>query len=213
MDTGSGAEKVWEIEIQVKTNKYKDTKTLFDLPLCLCVSINYLCMKNDILFFERQKFRQWWFILLLVTINIIFIAGAIQQIIFGKSFGNNPTSDTGLIVANILFLLLTISFGVARLDTLITNEGIYIKFFPFHLKFKFYSKESISKIYIRSYSPIREYGGWGIRSRSGFGKGKAYNVSGSIGLQLEFVNGDKLLIGTNNADELEKAIQVFTSRN
>jgi hypothetical protein len=38
-----------------------------------------------------------------------------------------------------------------------------------------------------------EYGGWGIK----YGKmGKAYNVSGNRGVQLEFTDGKRLLIGS-----------------
>lgn len=39
----------------------------------------------------------------------------------------------------------------------------------------------------------RDYGGWGIRYGR---KGKAFNVFGSRGLQLEFTNGKRLLIGS-----------------
>jgi TATA-box binding protein (TBP) (component of TFIID and TFIIIB) len=40
-----------------------------------------------------------------------------------------------------------------------------------------------------------------------FGAGKAYNVSGNKGVQLVFKNGKKLLIGSQKADELAKAIE------
>jgi hypothetical protein len=48
---------------------------------------------------------------------------------------------------------------------------------------------------------LTEYGGWGLRLGL-FGKGTAFNVSGDIGLQLEFTDDRKLLIGTNKPDEL-----------
>ena len=53
--------------------------------------------------------------------------------------------------------------------------------------------------------PILEYGGWGIRY-SPFGKGWAYNVRGNQGVQLELANGQRILVGSQRADELARAI-------
>ncbi len=93
-----------------------------------------------------------------------------------------------------------------RLDTVIKTDGIYIRFFPFHRTFRFYAWETLAKCYVREYSPIGEYGGWGLRY-SMSGKGKAYNFSGSKGLQLEFFNGDKLLLGTRKPEEITTILQ------
>lgn len=55
----------------------------------------------------------------------------------------------------------------------------------------------------RTYSPLREYGGWGIR---GFGSNRAYNVSGNHGVELVLKDGRKVLIGSQRADDLALAI-------
>jgi hypothetical protein len=57
----------------------------------------------------------------------------------------------------------------------------------------------------RTYRPILEYGGWGIRY-SPFGKGWAYNISGNQGVQLELMNGKRILIGSQRAEELARTI-------
>ena len=55
-----------------------------------------------------------------------------------------------------------------------------------------------------TYSPLREYGGWGIR----YGwNGKAYNVSGNQGIQLELSEGRRVLIGTQNPPQFLAALQ------
>ncbi|MGB3078776.1 MAG: hypothetical protein WBB31_06835, partial [Saprospiraceae bacterium] len=105
-----------------------------------------------------------------------------------------------------LVMLITISFYFFRLETRISKEGIYVRFFPFHFSFRSYSWSEISKSYVRVYKPIPEYGGWGVRTGL-FGKGKAFNVSGNKGLQLQFNDGRKLLIGTNEAVELTEALK------
>ena len=56
----------------------------------------------------------------------------------------------------------------------------------------------------KTYDPM-EYGGWGVRGwpdRYGW----AYNVSGNRGVQIEFKNGHRLMLGSQRADELAKAI-------
>lgn len=158
-------------------------------------------MDNKILFTERQRFRQWWLWLILLGINGLFLFGIFKQVIGGQKFGDKPMSDVGLLIGTGFAFLLTLLFFNFRLDTLIKNDGIYVRFFPFHLKFKYYPWDILTKSCVRSYSAITEYGGWGLRLGL-FGNGTAFNVSGNKGLQLEMKSNAKLLIGTNKADEL-----------
>lgn len=162
-------------------------------------------MNNEILFAERQKFRQWWIWLILVGINGFFLFGVFQQVFGGRQFGDRPMSNEGLLFSLGLSLLLTFVFINLRLDTQLKQDGIYVKFFPFHLTFKVYPWDEISKSFVRKYNPISEYGGWGLRLGL-FGKGKAYNVSGNKGLQIEFTNNKRLLIGTNKPGELTETL-------
>lgn len=162
-------------------------------------------MNNEILFTEQQKFKQWWLWTILIGLNGLLLFGVFQQVINGQSFGTKPASDTGLLIAAGLIFLLTILFLILRLDTIIKKDGIYVRFFPFHIRFKHYSWDTLTKVYVRSYSAISEYGGWGLRGGL-FGKGTAYNVSGDKGLQLEFDSKRNLLIGTKKADELTQTL-------
>jgi hypothetical protein len=162
-------------------------------------------MNNEILFTERQKFKQWWLWLILLAINGLFLYGVFKQVIGGKQFGDNPMSNEGLLVVTGLVIILTILFVNFRLDTTIKKDGIYVRFFPFHIKFKHYTWDSLTKSFVRQYSPLTEYGGWGLRLGL-FGKGRAFNVSGDQGLQLEFTTNKKLLIGTNKPGELTETL-------
>lgn len=163
-------------------------------------------MNKEILFRETQKFRQWWLWLILMGINGLFLFGVFMQVIGEQKFGDKPMSDSQLIIATIFTIILTLLFASIRLETIIKNDGIYVQFFPLHLKFKHYSWERLTKSYIRQYSAISEYGGWGLRIGI-FGKGNAYNVSGDDGLQLEFIDNKRLLIGTNKPDDLTQLLQ------
>lgn len=163
-------------------------------------------MTDKNLFTEKQRFTQWWLWLILLGINSLFLFGVFKQIIMGEPFGDKPAGDTELLIISGAMIAFTLAFLSIRLETEIASDGIYVRFFPFHLRFRHYTWDSLTKSYIRKYSSIAEYGGWGIRF--GFpGKGKAYNVSGKNGLQLVFRNGKKLLIGTKKADEIEAVLK------
>lgn len=162
-------------------------------------------MNNEILFTERQKIKHWWLWLTLIGINVLFLFRVIKQVVGGQQFGDKPMSNTGLLITAGLTFLLTLLFWSIRLETQIRQDGIYVRLFPFHIAYKHYLWDKLTKSYVRQYSAITEYGGWGLRLGL-FGKGTAYNISGNKGLQLEFTNNTKLLIGTNKPDELTKTL-------
>ena len=55
----------------------------------------------------------------------------------------------------------------------------------------------------RTYRPVLEYGGWGLRTGR---HGWAYNVHGNRGVQLQLQNGQRILIGSQRPEELARAI-------
>lgn len=162
-------------------------------------------MGDEVLFHERQKFTQWWMWIILLVINVLFLLGTYKQVFNDQQFGDKPMSNQGLIFITSMTIMLTLLFAIFRLETQVKNDGIYVRFFPFHISFKYYSWDQISKSFVRKYRPLTEYGGWGIRFGI-FGKGVAYNVSGNMGLQLVLTSNKKLLIGTNKPEELIKVL-------
>lgn len=139
---------------------------------------------------EVQKVRQAWLIVLMFAVTILAILNFVQV---------KPISFGSFMPLIITFLADLIIIAL-RLNTKINKQGIYFQLFPFQLKQKFISWNEVASIEVRKYSPIMEYGGWGYRY--GFKNGKAFNVSGNMGLQLVLKNGDKILIGTQKPDEL-----------
>lgn len=162
-------------------------------------------VQNEILFTEDQRFRQWWLWLILLSGDAVFLFWVCKQLIFKVQVGDHPMSDTSLLLSAVGIILVSILLFYTRLNTQIKKDGIYLKFFPFHWSYKYYSWDMVDKCYVRTYSPLGEYGGWGIRYGM-FGQGMAYNMSGNKGLQLELNNGKKILIGTNKPVELEEVL-------
>jgi hypothetical protein len=149
-------------------------------------------------FKETQRFTQWWLWLVLM--------GSWGAMIYSL-FTDKPESGISYVVSGVIMCGLPILFWQMRLMTRITAEGIYVRFIPFHFKEQFYPWDSIESAQVRTYSPLKEYGGWGIKY--GFnGQGKVYNVSGNEGLQLVFKSGEKLLIGTQKPAEIQAAVRL-----
>ncbi len=160
------------------------------------------------LYREVQHFRQLWLWILLLSISLIAIWGMVQQLFLGKPFGNNPAPDTVLIVIVIIFGF-PYAFYKMNLTTEVCSDGLYYRFFPFHLSFHKIGLEYLAKYEVRTYNALKDYGGWGIR----YGRrGKAYNVSGNCGVQLEFSNGDRLLFGSQKPEEFAEAINSALSK-
>lgn len=163
-------------------------------------------------FREVQKFRSLWLWLIIISIALIE-AGVFgyliaPQLILGKPLGNSPKLDTlDLIIGTFSFLIgigILLLLYSAKLTTEVRNDGLYIRFFPFHLSYHKIPLEDLKRCKARTYYPIGEYGGWGIRYAR---KDKAYNVSGNLGVRLDYSDGRHLLIGSQRPEELAQAIE------
>ena len=167
---------------------------------------------------EHQRFsgNGFWIIALvsgLVPVTI-FSIGLYKQLYLGEQWGNEPMSDSGLIIFSVVMTLIVVGTLIlltrSTLIIKIDDEGIHYRYPPFIMKEKLIRKAEIERFEVRKYSPIGEYGGWGVRSTGFRGKGIAYNVSGNIGLQLYLVNGKKILFGTKRKEAILSAMnQLF----
>lgn len=163
---------------------------------------------NKTLFKEEQQFRQWWNLLIVIASSVSGIAFSIyalyQQVVLGKQVGNEPAPNAVLVVL-IVFVLFFLWFYLRlKLEVWIDNHGIHYRFFPLIFKERIISFAEIKKYEIRKYSPLGDYGGWGIKKSIRWGR--AYNVSGNTGLQLYLNNGKKVLFGTQKPQAMMYAI-------
>ena len=153
-------------------------------------------------FTETQRFKQWWLILLAIFLVILTSLTAVNEY---SETGKAGSAVISLIMVIVIFGLL---FSL-KLETRINAEGIYTEFHPLPIFQKKFKWNDISKCHVRKYSALTEYGGWGIK---GFGKAKAYNVSGNKGIQIITTEGYKFLIGTQKPKEAQKVIERFLNK-
>lgn len=159
-------------------------------------------------FKEEQRFTQLWLIVLMAVSLLV------PLIIITQEYAKENTSlTTQEFILTIVALLASGGFIFSfKLNTRIDETGIYYQFFPFHFKLKQISWDEINNAYVRIYDPISEYGGWGFKGGWSKSKGRAINVSGDIGIQLELTNGKKLLIGTQKKTEAERVLETYKTK-
>jgi hypothetical protein len=138
------------------------------------------------LFEEDQRFRQWWLWAIL--------GGSCLLTLWAGSLVHS------WIPAFVNLVLLSL-FSALRLETRVDATEIRLRFLP--LARRTIPLTEIQSCEARTYRPLREYGGWGIRGGS---SGMAYNVSGDRGVQLVLTSGKRVLIGSQRADELAAII-------
>ncbi len=163
-------------------------------------------------FKETQGFTQWWMHIITGGLVVFLIFCLYNWFIAEKAVGNVSETDTTAQLVVILSLVPVLLFlYTIKLKTAIDEIGIHYQFFPLHFSMKTKRWVEIQKCYVREYSPIKEYGGWGYRISLG-NKGKALNIKGNTGIQLIFNDGKKLLLGTQRKKEAEEILKRYTNK-
>jgi len=156
------------------------------------------------LFQEIQRFKQWFFYVPVAIVTGVVWWQFIQQVVMGRPVGEEPIPDW-------LAWFLTIVFGLGfpafaatvRMITEVRTGEVSVRLYPFRPTVIGLAR--VASAECREYSPLREYGGWGVRvSRR---SGRAYNASGNQGVQLVMRDGQRILIGTQLPEQLLAALR------
>jgi hypothetical protein len=149
-------------------------------------------------FREVQRFRMWIFWLPIAIVTFVVWWQFTEQIILGHPQGTEPIPNWAAWVLALVFGLGFPAFALLiRLIIEVTGAALVVRLFPFRpvpLPLG-----EIKSAEARDYSPLREFGGWGVRTGPG---GKAYNAYGNRGVQLVMVDGRRILVGSQRAEEL-----------
>ena len=160
-------------------------------------------------FSEIQRFNQWWIHLLSIGSVALPIYLFYQWYVEKQPTGNVSPNDLG-IHALVLFSILPVLLLLysIKLRTEINETGIQYQFFPFQLSQKSILWKEMEHCQVRTYNPIKEYGGWGYKGKFR-GKGMALNIRGNQGIQIKTRSGKSLLIGTQQPEKAQEVIDRY----
>ena len=139
------------------------------------------------LFEETQRFTQWW-----VWIILFFSLAPLFYV------------ETNSLYVKLIAVSLLVFIYIIKLNVKVDNNGLHYQFFPIHMKHRTIKFEEFIKFEAITYSPIMDYGGWGIRHRF---KSKAYNIKGNRGVKIHLKNGKNILFGSQHPEALAKALE------
>jgi len=161
---------------------------------------------DEVRFREVQRAgRPWWWVIAIMAVTyggVILALYLSDEAVRAKDLWAVGVGVA--VMVGVTFLLLG-----AKLETEVRGDGVYVRLFPFHLSFREIPLEDVVKVEARSYRPLREYGGWGIRCGR---KGRAYNMSGNEGVRIDYANERHMLIGSQRSEELAAAIEEVLKR-
>jgi hypothetical protein len=168
--------------------------------------------KKPPLFKEVQRFL-WWVLLPVGIVTAVIWWTFIKQVVLGQPVGKTPIPDWLAWIFAMVFGLGFPALGYAmRLITEVRPGTLVVRLSPFRtLRIPL---EYLQDAQVREYSAAREYGGYGVRrgwlglnigtrSRNGW----AYTARGRRGVQLVLVNGLRIMVGSQQPEDLLRALR------
>jgi hypothetical protein len=132
-------------------------------------------------------------------LTVIALAGALIVIgAAGRELGPESPGKGALTATQVLMALMIPLFG--WLTVTVNNEEVMVKFGIGIIRKKIKIKDVKAAVQVRN----KWYYGWGMRMGPG---GWMYNVSGLDAVEIEMKNGGKFRIGTDQPEELARAIR------
>ena len=159
--------------------------------------------QSEAVFHEVQHFSRVWFV-----IPVVVAAIAVGTLGAGLAWYSDslqvPTFVAGHLLVVGSMVAMAFLLAVAALVTEVRDDGLHVRFRGLFVR-RTISFADVTACEPRKYSPIWEYGGWGVRWTPW--RGRAYNARGHRGVQLTLSRGKRLLIGSQRPDDLAQAIR------
>ncbi len=147
-------------------------------------------------FREVQRF-EWYFTAMFCVPALIVGYGLY------RSFAHQSSMPGSLLwPAFIVAVVVAVWFIRLKLITEARPDGLLIDFI-WLWPARIVPWEQIRNIDLRTYRPIRDFGGWGVRWAA---RGIVYHARGNRGVRLILASGERMLIGSARPEELAQAI-------
>jgi hypothetical protein len=155
---------------------------------------------GKILFREVQQFRQLWLWAILISGALVPLGIVLAVMLQDKK---TDLWQKLLVIAIVLgsFAVNAIVFYIVRLETVVTDEGLFYRWWLFTKKYRMLVWREIATVTVRRY-PSFSYGYHISREF-----GKVHNTNGDKGVQFVLMNGKKVYIGTQKLNVLQYALE------
>jgi hypothetical protein len=151
------------------------------------------------LFREEQQFRQGslW--------GVVGLVAGYEWLRFGRRILSGRSSPWAFFRWLMMGISLPWAVYSAKLTTEVKSNQLRVEFSSSLLQVAhLMSLDELKSHEAVTWRPLRDFGGWGLRSNPW--KGWAYNVGGNRGVRVELENGTQVLIGSQRAEELNEAL-------
>ncbi|MGC9946677.1 MAG: hypothetical protein ABSF64_09955 [Bryobacteraceae bacterium] len=152
-------------------------------------------------FHEEQRFEWFWTAIFCIPALIVGYG------LYRQMGLNQPSMSPSLLwPAFAVALVVAIWFLRLKLVTEVRDDGLFILFVWLWPE-RTIPWDQIRGVETRTYRPIRDFGGWGVRWAA---RGIVYHARGNRGARLVLASGERVLIGSQRPDELVRAIAART---
>jgi len=142
-------------------------------------------------FREEQKFEWFWTVIWLVPLPVI-----------GYGLYRHVVSGILLWPALVVTAVVAVWINQIKLITEVRSDGLWIHFVQLWPE-RSIAWSDIRRVEATTYRPIKDFGGRGVRWAA---RGIVYNTRGKRGVRMELASGERVLVGSQRADELARAI-------
>jgi hypothetical protein len=160
------------------------------------------------LFFEKQRFPLRRIGVALAIPPCGMLGLLVWQVVLGHSWGKHPMSNGNVIGWTIFLWVVYLRLITVRLVTEVNKAELVISlrgfWRPRHIPL-----DAIRSTEAIAYDPLRDYGGYGIRT----GRfGKAYIAAGTRGVRLKLASGATVIVASDRPDELAAILSKSANR-
>jgi len=131
----------------------------------------------------------------------------IPVVIIGYGLYRQAVSAILLLPALAVTAVVTVWLNQSKLITEVRTEGLWIRFVLLFPERTIAWRE-IRGVEALTYRPIKDFGGWGVRWAA---RGIVYNARGKHGVRMVLASGERVLVGSQRAEDLARAIRDRTS--
>ena len=159
--------------------------------------------RSQTFFHEAQSFRLMRLRILLAIPPVTMLLLLIWQVILAHPWGKQPMSNASVVGWTIFLWLVYLRLVTVRLVTDVHPGELSVAMRGLWRERRIPLGE-IKSARTVTYDPVRDYGGYGVRTTR---RVKAYIAGSHRGVRLELVKGGALLIGSERPEELALAIR------